>query len=134
MRTSGTRIQKAGLPGLFLWLALVISIAAASAQPLLLEVEKAEAAFDQRTRAPIISVRMSKASAKAFAELTQKSVGRPMAFRVDGKVLMKPVIREPVLGGAFQISNSSFTVEEVKSLAAQLSSGAAKIQVEIDPQ
>jgi preprotein translocase subunit SecD len=132
VNTSGT-IQKAGLSGLFLWLALAISIAAASAQPLLLEVDKAQAAFDQRTGAPVVSVRLSQASAKAFAALTQKSIGRVMAFRVDGKVVMKPVIREPVVGGSFQISGN-LTTNDVKRLAAQLSSGVARIEVEVEPQ
>ena len=86
--------------------------------------------FDQRTREPIVSFKMNAASARAFAELTQRSVGKPMEFRVDGRVVMKSVIREPILGGGGQISGS-FSVDEAKAVAERLSSGAAKLELEV---
>ena len=54
-----------------------------------------------------------------------------MELRVDGKVVTAPVIREPILGGSGQISNQSLTAESAKELAARLSTGAAKIEIEI---
>jgi preprotein translocase subunit SecD len=132
MRASGPRRGKAGLPGLFLSLltAVVFLVGTAAAQPLLLEVEKAEAGFDRIGGEPIVTIRLSKASAKAFADITAKNIGRPMELRVNGKTLMKPVIREAIVGGVVQISGR-FTVDETSKLAAQISSGGAKIEVEV---
>ncbi|WP_260580572.1 SecDF P1 head subdomain-containing protein [Sphingopyxis sp. PET50] len=38
-----------------------------------------------------------------LAELTEASVGYPLALRVDGKIVVAPSINEPLLGGQFQI-------------------------------
>jgi preprotein translocase subunit SecD len=102
----------------------------AASEPLKVELVSAVAGFDQRTREPIVSFKMNAASARAFAELTQRSVGKPMEFRVDGRVVMKPVIREPILGGGGQISGA-FSVDEAKALAERLASGAAKLELEV---
>jgi preprotein translocase subunit SecD len=122
------RSIKAGLSGLF----LCVTLAIAAAQPLLLEVQTAEAEFDQRTGQPIVTFRLTADSARRFAAFTQNNVGRAAEFRVDGRTLMKPVIREPILGGTGQIS-ASLTVEQAKALAARLSSGNARIEVEAVP-
>ena len=84
----------------------------------------------KRTGEPIVSFKMNAASARAFTDLTTKSVGKPMEFRVDGRVIMKPVIREPILGVTGQISGS-FSVDEAKALAERLASGAAKLELEV---
>jgi preprotein translocase subunit SecD len=110
--------------------ATLLSIVAVSAQPLVLQLESATVGYDQRTAEPIIALRMTLESGSAFAELTQKSVGRPMELRVDGRTLSKPVIREPVLGGSVQISGN-FAPQEAKDLAARLSAGDAKVEVEV---
>jgi len=93
-------VKKAGLSGLFI--ACVLS--AAAAQPLAIEIVSAHAGADQRTGLPIISFKMSQASGKQFAELTAKSVGRKFEVRIDGRAVIAPVIREPILGGSGQIS------------------------------
>ena len=135
MRTAATRYGKAGLSGLFLGCALffagILSIAPASTQPIKLEVASAELAFDQRTREPIITFRMTEASRKVFADYTSKNVGRPMAFIIDGKVIMKPVIREPITGGTGQIAGN-LTAAEAKSLAERLATGQAVIEIEAE--
>ena len=64
-----------------------------------------------------------------MAEMTQKNVGRTTEFRVDGRVVMKPVIREPLLAGVFEISGR-FDMTEAKDIARKLSSGA-KIEIEV---
>jgi preprotein translocase subunit SecD len=42
---------------------------------------------------------------------------------------MRPVVREPILGGSGQISGMT-SVEEARDIAARLSSGAAKLELE----
>jgi preprotein translocase subunit SecD len=135
MRPAATRYGKAGLSGLFLGCALffvgILSIAPASTQPIKLEVASAQLAFDQRTGEPVITFRMTEASRKVFADYTSKNVGRPMAVIVDGKVIMKPVIREPITGGTAQIAGN-FTVAEAKTMAERISKGLAIVEIEAE--
>jgi preprotein translocase subunit SecD len=106
------------------------TITAASAQSIPIEVSEAAQDYDQRTGEPVVTLRMTPASAHAFAELTAKNVGRTAAMVIDGRVVSKPVIRTPILGGMAQISGH-FTVEEARAIATALTSGTSKMQIEI---
>ncbi len=86
-------------------------------------LKDAHAAFDQRTKEPIITFRFDAVGARAFGEITSRNVGRPFAIVLDGKVLSAPVIREPITGGSGQI-RGNFTVGETTVLAALLRSGS----------
>ena len=108
---------------------LVASAATAAAEPILIEIERAEVGFDQRTNEPVVSFRMREASQRLFAEFTSKNVGRKAEIRVDGRALTAPVIREPILGGSGQIS-AGFKLDEAKELADRLSSGRAGMEIE----
>jgi len=44
---------------------------------------------------------------------------------------MSAVIREPIMGGLIQISDGSWTEEETKSLASQLSAPDAKVELDM---
>ncbi|MGB9364377.1 MAG: hypothetical protein WCE79_00040, partial [Xanthobacteraceae bacterium] len=59
-----------------------------------------------------------------------RSIGKPVEIRIDGRVMSKPVIREPITGGTGQIIGS-FTVDEGRMLAERLSSGAGKLELEV---
>jgi hypothetical protein len=48
-------------------------------------------------------------------------------MRIEGKSLMKPVLREPIIGGVVQITMDS--IEETRRLADRLSNGT---KLEID--
>jgi len=127
--------KKAGLSGLFCnrlvaVICLLTITGAAVAAPLKVEVASVQAAYDQRTNEPVITFTMSESSRKAFAELTRANVGHKLAIRIDGKTVSEPVIREPILGGAGQISGR-FTVQQARDIAARLSAGTAKLEVEI---
>ena len=108
------------------------TFAAALAQSIAIEVAGAEAAYDQATGKPVVAFRMSPASARAFADLTAKNVGRAAAIIVDGHVMSKPIIRTPIIGGAGQISGD-FDIEGARSMARRLSDGTAKLTIEIVP-
>ena len=83
----------------------------------------ARAGFDQRTGEPVINFRFDSSGAKKFGDVTKENVGRPFAIVLDNKVLSAPVIREPILGGAGQISGS-FTVQSATDLSSLLRAGA----------
>jgi hypothetical protein len=144
--------KKAGLLGLFLWLA-VAAVSPGMAQPSLLEqlekggttappprkstlpplrlqIASAAPLFDERTKEPVITIRLTERSGRMFAELTKDNVGRTIEVRIDGKVVMSPIIREPILGGSVQVSGG-FTLKDAQELADRLNSGAARIEVEV---
>jgi preprotein translocase subunit SecD len=131
------RSGKAGLSGLFLWCGLLLAgigaTTATAADLLLIEVTRAEMGFDRATGEPIVSFTMTENSRRQFAEFTARNVGRTTDFRVDGRSIMKPVIREPIVGGTSQIAGG-FNANDAREMAARLSSGAAKIEVEIVPE
>jgi preprotein translocase subunit SecD len=97
-----------------------------------IEVASAERAYDLRTGEPVISFTMTSSSARAFAELTGRNVGRKAAILIDGRMVSAPVIREPILGGSGQVSGH-FSPEEAREIALRLSSGAAKMEIAIVP-
>ena len=127
------RLGKLGFAGFGLWCAIFAaslwSHHTSAGEVLSIEVKVADARIEQQTGKSIIFVKVSEESKRQIAELTQKNLGRPTEFRVDGKVVMKPVIREPILGGTFELTGG-FTIEEAKDIAKRLSSGT-KIEVEL---
>jgi preprotein translocase subunit SecD len=124
-------LKKAGLSGLFvLCAAPLASLWPASAAPLVLEVMRATTGFDPGTNRPNITIALTDTSKRAFAELTTDNVGAQMELRIDGKVIVKPVIREPILGGVVFISGV-FTTDETTDIARRLSAGSVRIEVEV---
>jgi SecD/SecF fusion protein len=93
-------------------------------------LEQAAASIDQRTGRPVVSFRLDALGAKQFADSTRANVGNAFAIVLDGRVLSAPVIQEPVIGGAGQISGS-FTAAETASLAALLRAGALPAPMKI---
>ena len=83
----------------------------------------AQPGFDPQTNEPIVSFRFDRIGAKKFGKATKDNVGKPFAIVLDDKVISAPVIREPILGGAGQISGG-FDAEEANDLAILLRAGA----------
>src|SRR5580700_9642863 len=87
------------------------------------DLTDAQPGFDQRDSQPIVSFKFNSNGARKFAEATQQNVGKPFAIVLDNKVIEAPVIREPILGGAGQISGR-FTVQQANDLSILLRAGA----------
>jgi preprotein translocase subunit SecD len=102
----------------------------ALAEPLTLEVTEASVAYDSRNF-PVVTFRLAEASRKAFADFSARHVGEKIDMRIDGKSVMKTVIREPITGGVGQITASS--PDEARQLADRLASRAAKFDIEAVP-
>ena len=126
-RAVPTRVKKAGLSGLLLCGVLAV----ASAEPLAIEIVSGEPGHDQRTGEPMVSFKISPASARQFAEFTSRNIGRKMEVRVDGKPILAPVIREPILGGSGQIADRALTIEHARQIAEGIRAGRAKVEFEI---
>jgi hypothetical protein len=147
------RSKKAGLFGLFVWLALAGAVTPGLAQkpslleqlekgfpipaprkslgpPLRIQVQTAEVSSDRHTNEPVVVITMAPRSGRMFHELTLNNIGRRLVLRIDGKVVSEPIIREEIKGGVVQI-HGSMTVKDAADLAAHLSKGEAKIEVEL---
>jgi SecD/SecF fusion protein len=77
--------------------------------------------FDQTGRTNV-SLEMSNAGAKIWADLTRANVGRAIAIVVDGTVYSAPNVNEAIEGGRSSISGS-FSQEEASDLANILKIG-----------
>jgi SecD/SecF fusion protein len=148
-----TRCKKAGVSGLFLWLATAVVSSGMAQAPSLLEqlqkgepspppprksllpplrvqVQEAVAAFGQGTKEPVVVITMSPRSGRMFHDLTLNNIGRRLVLRIDGQVVSEPIIREEIKGGVVQISGN-MTLKDAAALAERLSKGEAKIEVEL---
>ena len=90
----------------------------------------AQPGFDSRDGQPVVNFRFNTAGGLQFAELTRKNVKRQFAIVLDKEIISAPVIQTAILGGSGQISGN-FTVEEAKSLAIVLRSGALPAEITI---
>ena len=79
---------------------------------------------------PAVSFRFDAVGAKKFAKFSTESVGRFFAIVLDNEVISAPVIREPIIGGAGQISGS-FSIKDASDLALLLRAGALPAPLEI---
>jgi preprotein translocase subunit SecD len=86
--------------------------------------------FDQRTNAPVVSIRFDSQGGRQFARLTSENVNKPFAIILDNIVISAPNINEPILGGSAQISGN-FTVETANQLAIQLRSGKLPVALRV---
>jgi preprotein translocase subunit SecD len=93
----------------------------AIAEPLQVVVATAAAGIDAHTGKPILTVRLTDEGGKSFAAFSRAHLGQATDMRIDGKSLMKPVIREPIVGGVLEITMDS--IEETRRLADRLSNG-----------
>lgn len=79
---------------------------------------------------PVVDIVFTPEGATKFKDVTTRSVGRPLAIVLDGKVISAPNVNEPIEGGKAQISGG-FSLGQVRDLVIQLKAGALPVPVEI---
>jgi preprotein translocase subunit SecD len=77
---------------------------------------------------PVVDIEFTEEGAKLFADVTGRSVGRPIAILLDKKIMSAPNVREPIPSGRAQISGD-FKVDEVQDMVIKLKAGALPIPV-----
>lgn len=78
----------------------------------------------------VVAIEFTDEGAKKFADLTASNVGHKIAILLDGEVLTAPVVNEPITGGKAVITGSK-SLEEAKSLAILLRSGALPVKLKV---
>ena len=106
----------------------------AAGEVISVDVVRAEAHPDspRLSNDSVVDLFMTDASKLAFAEFSARNVGKQLDVRVNGRTVMKPVIREPITGGRITIAGA-FSASDAKQLAENLMSGSAKVEMEIMP-
>ena len=77
---------------------------------------------------PVVDIEFTGKGSQMFADVTTRSVGKPLAILLDKKIISAPNVREPITGGRAQISGN-FTIEEVQDLVVKLKAGALPVPV-----
>jgi preprotein translocase subunit SecD len=79
---------------------------------------------------PVVDIEFNGEGAQGFAEVTSRSVGKPIAIVLDHKIISAPNVREPIPSGKAQVSGS-FTAEDVQDLVIKLKAGSLPIPVKL---
>ncbi len=94
------------------------------------EVEGAQVNFDPRTGSPRVLVNFNEEGGDAFAEYTEKNVGKQMYIVLDNQVVSAPTINEAIPGGQATITGN-FTPEEARNQVEQLNAGSLPLPIEL---
>jgi preprotein translocase subunit SecD len=93
------------------------------------DLKSAYSGSDQYSR-PIVNIEFTPEGTRKFHDVTARSVGKPLAILLDGKVISAPQVNEAISGGRAQISGQ-FSNQEVRDLVIQLKAGALPVPVKI---
>jgi preprotein translocase subunit SecD/SecD/SecF fusion protein len=87
------------------------------------DLNNAQAGTDPQSGEWVINFSLNSLGAREFSDVTTANVGKPFAIILDGKIIMAPNIREPITGGAGQITGN-YTAQQATDLALLLRAGA----------
>ncbi len=87
------------------------------------DLNNAQAGTDPQSGEWVINFSLNALGAREFSDVTTANVGKPFAIILDGKIIMAPNIREPITGGAGQITGN-YTAQQATDLALLLRAGA----------
>lgn len=97
------------------------------------DLKSADPAFGQGGEGPQISFKMTPEGATKLATVSKDLEGKKMPIFLDDKLLMDPVVREPIVNGEGRITGS-FSTNDAKKIAIQLNAGALPVPVKISTE
>ncbi|MDO8886717.1 protein translocase subunit SecD [Candidatus Oleimmundimicrobium sp.] len=89
----------------------------------------ASVGFDEFNNAKV-EMKFTAEGAKKFEEVTGEIIGQQLAIVLDGAIMSAPTVQAKISGGSAEITGN-FTVDEAKSLALVLQTGALPVNLEI---
>lgn len=90
-----------------------------------------DAVVDYRTQgvgSPQIALRFDDEGARLFADLTKRSIGKPIAIFLDGEIISAPVVQSEILDGRAVITGN-FTMPEATALVKRFNEGALPVPI-----
>lgn len=97
------------------------------------QLKKAAVQFEQTTGEPQVLLQFNDEGKDLFAEITKKNVGKPVAIYLDQLPISVPTVQQEITSGEAVITGS-FNLEEAKTLAKRLNSGALPIPITLVSQ
>lgn len=94
------------------------------------ELKRAEVQFDPNTGAPQVGLVFNDEGKKLFGEITKRNVGKVVAIYLDGSAISTPVVQQEISSGEAVITGN-FTLDEAKTLAQRLNSGALPVPISL---
>ncbi|WP_210168346.1 SecDF P1 head subdomain-containing protein [Devosia sp. Root685] len=102
----------------------------AYAQPLALDVLRADVAPDDMTGQPVLKIRLSPEGQAVFSEFTTQHVGQAVDLLVDGQVVTSPVVSTPIYS-EWIIVTGGFTTSELEALAETVNRGIGAVTLRV---
>ena len=96
-------------------------------------LKKSTVQFDQTDGSAVVGISFDNEGTRLFKEITERSIGEPLAIFLDDQLLTAPVVSQPLIDGQGVITGQ-FTPETAKELSIQLNSGALPAPVTIVEQ
>lgn len=98
------------------------------------DLQKATVQFDSTNSQPVIGLLFTKKGGELFAKITERNVGKPIGIFVDGAPIMSPPIVEQKITDGQAIIRGAFALDEAKSLAVAINSGALPLSIHLEEQ
>ncbi len=98
------------------------------------ELKKAEVVFDPTSGKPQVAFELTDEGARIFAEVTKRLIGKQLPIFLDDLPVSAPVVTNEIPDGKGVISSETFTREEARQLALQLSAGALPTPIKVIEQ
>lgn len=89
----------------------------------------ANARVELRGTQPVLAIEFNSEGSKLFGDVTGRLIGLPVAIFLDEEIISAPTIRSQITGGSAVIEG--FPLEEARTLAIQLNSGALPVPVQV---
>ena len=106
---------------LLIVLASLLWISGCMADELTIVLSTAEATHDKRTGKPVVELRFPKTSAEPLLKWSQDNVGKMIELLVDGRVVHRTKLREPLYGPQLTFYDPEWTDEVTNDLVRQIS-------------
>lgn len=83
---------------------------------------------------PSVQLVFNKEGAKLFEDITGRNIGKPLGIFIDGMpITQPPTVQQKIIGGEAVISGN-FSVDDAKTLAISINSGALPVPVKLIQQ
>jgi protein-export SecD/SecF family membrane protein len=94
------------------------------------DVEEASVMTDTTTGKPVVSLKLNEEGKQKFAEATEKNLNKTISIYMDEDLISSPVVQSVISNGEAIISGSK-TIDEAKSLAGLINSGALPVTLKV---
>jgi preprotein translocase subunit SecD len=104
--------------------------AAWAGESMVLHVQHVSVVNEPVSNQPALKMELTADSKEAFGAFTDRHIGEQVDLKVDGEVLMSPVVREPIRGGEVWITGR-FEKAELVAIAKRVEAADAKVEAEV---